>query len=238
MSNLDSERRPLKTRSAAWAQRLAALLARRRVSPNAISVTGLGFALVGGALLLAVSRSAHSRVARPARGRGLYSTAAALQHARWLGRGGRARAFKGRRALQRTARSRGGHGVARHRRVMPRDAVELGWFAAALALLTAYLRAFGGSLGQPADFRGPGAKPQRMFWLSVGCLCRVPLFPRARLGARLDLRAHVRHGSSARSADLSHPGLTRERRFTTAGAAHGWYGTVPCASTFHPHFAM
>jgi phosphatidylglycerophosphate synthase len=46
----------------------------------------------------------------------------------------------------------------------------LGWLAALLAALTAYVRATGGALGLPQDFRGPMAKPHRMAVLTVACL--------------------------------------------------------------------
>ncbi len=46
----------------------------------------------------------------------------------------------------------------------------LGWTGAALAILTAYIRALGGALGFPQDFRGPLAKPQRMALLSGVCI--------------------------------------------------------------------
>lgn len=39
----------------------------------------------------------------------------------------------------------------------------LGWLGALLAALTACIRALGGALGQPQDFRGPMAKPHRMW---------------------------------------------------------------------------
>lgn len=55
-------------------------------------------------------------------------------------------------------------------------AAELGWLCAALALHTAYIRALGASLGQPQDFCGPGAKPHRMFLLTVGCLAGIVHF--------------------------------------------------------------
>lgn len=42
-----------------------------------------------------------------------------------------------------------------------------GWAAAALALLTAYVRALGVIAGAPADFRGPMAKQPRMFLLAA-----------------------------------------------------------------------
>ena len=45
-----------------------------------------------------------------------------------------------------------------------------GWLCAVLAVFTAYLRVFGGALGQKQDFCGPMAKQQRMFLLTLGCL--------------------------------------------------------------------
>jgi phosphatidylglycerophosphate synthase len=46
-------------------------------------------------------------------------------------------------------------------------AAHLGWLAALLAVLTAYIRAFGGSLGQPQNFCGPMAKPHRMAAITI-----------------------------------------------------------------------
>ena len=46
----------------------------------------------------------------------------------------------------------------------------LGWIAAVLAVMTAYLRLLGGSLGFPQDFSGPLAKQQRMFWMTLGSI--------------------------------------------------------------------
>ncbi|PXA84935.1 CDP-diacylglycerol--glycerol-3-phosphate 3-phosphatidyltransferase, partial [Caulobacter sp. D5] len=45
----------------------------------------------------------------------------------------------------------------------------LGWLAAVLAVLTAYVRELGRGLGFPADFSGPLAKPQRMAVLTAAC---------------------------------------------------------------------
>ena len=47
----------------------------------------------------------------------------------------------------------------------------LGWLCALLALATAYVRVFGGALGQPQRFSGPMAKQHRMF---VATLALVP----------------------------------------------------------------
>jgi phosphatidylglycerophosphate synthase len=47
---------------------------------------------------------------------------------------------------------------------------SLGWYGALAAAVTAYIRVLGGSLGQPQDFRGPMAKPQRMAVMTLGCV--------------------------------------------------------------------
>ena len=46
----------------------------------------------------------------------------------------------------------------------------LGWTAALLAVLTAYVRLLAGSLGAQQHFIGPMAKQHRMFAVTVGCL--------------------------------------------------------------------
>ena len=53
MSTFSSARRPLKTRDAGWARRLARWLAERQVSPNRISLLSLLFAVLGGVAMLA-----------------------------------------------------------------------------------------------------------------------------------------------------------------------------------------
>ncbi|HEY2018704.1 MAG TPA: CDP-alcohol phosphatidyltransferase family protein, partial [Bryobacteraceae bacterium] len=47
---------------------------------------------------------------------------------------------------------------------------ELGWGAALLAILTAYIRVLGGAAGLAQDFRGPMAKPQRMAVMTLACI--------------------------------------------------------------------
>lgn len=49
-------------------------------------------------------------------------------------------------------------------------APALGWAAALLAVLTAYVRVLGGALGLPQDFGGPMAKPHRMAVMTGACL--------------------------------------------------------------------
>jgi phosphatidylglycerophosphate synthase len=50
---------------------------------------------------------------------------------------------------------------------------ELGWLAAVLALMTAYIRLLGGSMGVPQYFIGPMAKPHRMALLTAACVFSV-----------------------------------------------------------------
>nr|WP_281172023.1 CDP-alcohol phosphatidyltransferase family protein [Aliagarivorans marinus] len=54
----------------------------------------------------------------------------------------------------------------------------LGWSAALLAVLTAYIRTLATSIGAPSDFRGPMAKQHRMALVTGACLLSVvePLF--------------------------------------------------------------
>lgn len=46
---------------------------------------------------------------------------------------------------------------------------DLGWLAAVLAVMTAYVRTLGRGLGAPSDFQGPMSKLQRMLLVSAAC---------------------------------------------------------------------
>jgi phosphatidylglycerophosphate synthase len=50
---------------------------------------------------------------------------------------------------------------------------ELGWAAALLSVMTAYVRAFGGSAGARQYFCGPMAKQQRMAVMTAACVVAV-----------------------------------------------------------------
>jgi phosphatidylglycerophosphate synthase len=49
----------------------------------------------------------------------------------------------------------------------------LGWLAALVAAITAYIRVLGGTFGFAQDFRGPLAKQHRMAVMTAGCLLGV-----------------------------------------------------------------
>lgn len=166
----DANRRPIAVRGSGWAQRSAAALARGRLTPNQISVLSVLFALAGAWALLAV----------PGRIGALLCALAILL--RLL-----CNLFDGMVAVE------GGKGTPTgplYNEVPDRLADTLflvalgyaialpwlGWLAALLAALTAYIRALGGALGQVQDFRGPMAKPHRM-WLLGMALALAALLP-------------------------------------------------------------
>ncbi len=167
-------RRPVAARRSAWAVALAGWLARRRVRPNAISALSLvAAAVAGGGLLLAGRVSLGWSMA-------LLLFAAGLIEIRLL-----CNLLDGMVAIE------GGLGTGRgpvFNELPDRlsDAVilvcagyvsgspvwsqALGWCAALLAVLTAYVRTLAGSLGATQDFGGPMAKQVRMHVMSLACL--------------------------------------------------------------------
>ena len=166
-------RRPLKSRDTGWARSAAAWLAGRGVSPDEVSAGSLVFALIGCAAFVAAG-SAHG-AARVA----LLLVAAASVQCRLLcnlldgmvavehGRGSPAGPIWNElpdRIADALFLVGAGYGAARAGLGW---AADLGWAAAILAVLTAYVRELGRGLGQPADFCGPGAKPHRMALLTL-----------------------------------------------------------------------
>ena len=164
MDSAAPNRRPLKTRSALWAQSAARGLARTALTPNQISVSSVVVALAGAAAVLTLSAPWS-----------LLVCAACIQ-LRLL-----CNMLDGMVAVE------GGKGTptgALYNELPDRVADSLfivaigyvvalpwlGWCGALLAAFTAYIRAIGGALGFPQDFRGPMAKPQRMAVLTGGCL--------------------------------------------------------------------
>lgn len=171
-------RRPLKSRETRWAARVAAWLAARRVRPNSISVASAVFAAIGAIALLA-SRDAlgSARIAL------LIGAAVAVQ-CRLL-----CNLFDGMVAVEGGFRTKSGEIfndfpdrvadplllVALGYATPFAWSKELGWCAALLAVMTAYVRVLGGAAGAKHDFGGPMAKPQRMALLTMASLLEVGL---------------------------------------------------------------
>jgi len=161
-------RRPIAARGNARIQRFSATLARSGISPNQISLLSIVFAALGAWALL--------DVASPW---GPWLCAAAIV-LRLL-----CNLFDGLVAVEHGRRTPTG---ALYNEVPDRLADSLflvalgyaaglpwcGWLAALLAALTAYIRTLGGTVLPTQDFRGPMAKPHRM-WLMVAACVLAPL---------------------------------------------------------------
>jgi phosphatidylglycerophosphate synthase len=162
---IDDNRRPLKTRSAAWAKALARSLLRARVSPNAISLASIGFALIG----------SYALVRWPDHAAALVGIAICVQLRLLCNmldgmvavEGGQ-QSFVG--ALYNEIPDRVADSLFIVALGYAAGAAWLGWLGALAAAVTAYIRVLGGTCGLPQDFRGPLAKPQRMFVMTLGCL--------------------------------------------------------------------
>jgi len=164
MTETESNRRPIAARGSAWAQHVAALLARSTITPNQISVASILFAAAGAALLVRWPTAA-----------GLLLGALCIQ-LRLI-----CNLLDGMVAMEGGKSS----AVGKIYNEFPDRIADsllivaagyacgypwLGWLGALLAALTAYVRVFGGSLAFVQDFRGPLAKQQRMAVLTGGCL--------------------------------------------------------------------
>ncbi len=167
-------RRPIKARETVWAKALTRWLTRAGARPNQISLLSLLFAGLAG-LCLILSRGgpdAH-RIA-------LLLAAALLIQLRLL-----ANLLDGMVAIEGGLGTTTGEvfnelpdrlsdvlilaGAGYSIPSLPWGP-ELGWTAAVLAVLTAYVRALGASLGTTQYFLGPMAKPQRMAATTLACL--------------------------------------------------------------------
>jgi phosphatidylglycerophosphate synthase len=178
-------RRPLETRSRAWAQALARALVRAGATPNAISMAGVLFAGFGAAALLLVPSSV-----------GLVAAAGCVQ-LRLL-----CNMLDGMVAIE------GGRQTATgllYNEIPDRledsllivalgyaaGAGWLGWLGALAAAVTAYIRVLGGTCGFSQDFRGPLAKQHRMFVMTVGCLLGAAELPASGNRYSLSLAAWI-----------------------------------------------
>jgi phosphatidylglycerophosphate synthase len=165
MSTDNKARRPLKSRGTSWAAVITQLLLKTPITANQVSILGVVASLAGAAAMLFAAEEPW-----------LWLAGALCIQLRLL-----ANMMDGLVAVE------GGRGSPTGPlfNELP-DRLEdsllliaaaygaglpwLGWLAALLAALTAYVRAVGGSLGYGQDFRGPMAKPHRMAALTLGAL--------------------------------------------------------------------
>jgi len=173
----ETARRPLKTRQAAWANRLAQLLVKWRVSPNSISIGSIFFAAgAGAALYFSATFTGAERALM------LVLAVAGIQ-GRLL-----CNMLDGMVAIEGGRQTKSGEIYndlpdrvadalificAGYAARMHSFGVELGYIAAALAVFTAYVRMLGGASGLKQSFIGPMAKQHRMFTLSLACVLSI-----------------------------------------------------------------
>lgn len=180
----DSSRRPLRTRDRRWAARTAQWLAGTGLRPNQISV---GSVVVSGGVTACFLLAA--RASESWHWPTLVVLAAAGIQLRLL-----CNLFDGMVAVEGGFRTKSGeiynelpdrisdalilasagYAIPEHDWMPP-----LGWLAAVLAVITAYVRALGASSGARQQFIGPMAKPHRMAVMTGACLVAAfaPLSP-------------------------------------------------------------
>ncbi len=163
------DRRPLKSRGTAWAQGLAKYLAETGMTPNQISILSIVMSI------FAMISFYYSQDNRP-----LLILAAVFIQMRLL-----CNLFDGMVAVEHGKKTNTGDifndapdrfadlfiilgaGLA----VMDRPyAIELAWAGAAFAIMTAYIRVLGKSVGTQSYFSGPMAKQHRMFIITATAL--------------------------------------------------------------------
>jgi len=172
----DPSRRPLKTRSAGWANALARWLAKLGVRPNAVSLFSIFCAAEACACFIASAYSA----AGPA---WLYLVIAAG----WIQFRLLCNLLDGMIAIEGGFRTKTGEiynelpdrfadlliiGGAGYAAGATAWQAELAWIAAGLAVTTAYTRALGVAAGASQKFHGPMAKPHRMALLTAAALAQ------------------------------------------------------------------
>ncbi|MBP2299821.1 CDP-alcohol phosphatidyltransferase family protein [Azospirillum picis] len=161
-----ADRRPIATRSARWAQRLAAWLTTTPVTPNQISLLSAVCAAFGGALLLQGGAPAWIGAALCVQLRllcNLLDGMVAVEGGKGSPVGALYNEFPDR--------------VADTAFLVPLGYAAgvpwLGWAAALAAMMTAYVRTFGGALGLVQDFGGVMAKQRRMAALTVALIAQA-----------------------------------------------------------------
>ena len=161
---MSEARRPIKSRSNGAIQSLAARLARSAVTPNQISSASVAFAGVGALALLFPAHWASMLLAIAAIQLRLLCNVTdglvAVEGGKKSPLGALYNEFPDRIADSLLLIA-AGYGAG-----WP----TMGWAAALLAALTAYVRVFGGSIGLEQQFLGPMAKQHRMAVLCVACL--------------------------------------------------------------------
>lgn len=173
MSN-ESTRRPLKVRSAGWSKAIASYLSKKSITPNQISVASIFFAIFSAISIVLIPSAVSYQV-------WLFPILAALFiQMRLL-----CNLFDGMVALEGGKSTKSGE---LYNDIPDRVSdsiifialgysipvvtwsVELGYLAALFAMMTAYVRVLGSSMGAESCFKGPMAKQHRMAILTLSLI--------------------------------------------------------------------
>ncbi|RPI15370.1 MAG: CDP-alcohol phosphatidyltransferase family protein [Lysobacterales bacterium] len=180
-----AERRPIATRDTHWARALAARIAATGLTANAISLAGAVFAALAGAAFW-LADGPHRRAWLVVAAVGIQlrllcnmlDGMVAVEHGRATPTG----------ALYNDVPDRVADTVilvgAGYAAVGIEWGPGLGWACAVMAMLTAFVRVLGGSLGTPQYFFGPQSKSQRMAVLTAAALAAA-MVPSAATAGRI-----------------------------------------------------
>ncbi len=167
----ESNRRELKFRNKKWVSKVAAYISDKNITPNQISIVSVFFAVSAGVSLVGFGIDQNSW---------LLVLAAVMIQMRLL-----CNLFDGLVAIEGGKSTPSGElfndvpdriadvvilvslGYAAS---VFNYAVELGWLAGVLSVMTAYARTLGSSLNAPTSFTGPMAKQHRMALVTAACL--------------------------------------------------------------------
>lgn len=172
--NDTSNRRPLASRQTGWAAAVTRRLAATSITPNQISMLGMGAALIAGAALWGAGHAeGGARIVLLLLGAlgiqarllcNLFDGMVAIEAGRSAPDGGFWNEFPDR-VSDLLILMGAALGIGEP---------SLGWAAAGFAFLTAYVRELGVNCGAGADFAGPMAKQHRMALMTGAALLSVP----------------------------------------------------------------
>jgi len=168
-------RRPLKTRDAGLSKKIATWLSQRNISPNQISIASVFFALLAAVCFIAMPKFTSAWLPALLAGLfiqmrllcNLFDGMVAIEGGKSTPAGELFNDIPDRIADPLILVS-AGYAVS----ALPWG-IALGWLAGLLAVMTAYVRTLGVSMGAPVSFKGPMAKQHRMAVITVATLITV-----------------------------------------------------------------
>lgn len=171
-------RRPLKSRRTVLAYKIAKYLSSKKINPNQISVASIGFSLCASLCLILVPRMSHS----------VWSNISLIMAASFIQCRLLCNLFDGMVAVEGKRQTPSGElfneipdrisdisifVALGYSTIYSPLCYLLGFFAALLAVMTAYVRTLAVTTGAPMSFQGPMAKQHRMATVTIACILSV-----------------------------------------------------------------